>query len=159
MWFFYLHRILESSLNHSLFYTYCIQYIRKSCWLYFKNTSHLPWLPQGPTTTTLVQNPDISAWASVTAPSLFGSQESLPGTSLVAQWLRIRLPMQGTWVRAVVQEDTTCHGVAKPVRVPQLLSLCSRARKPQLLKPAWLEPVLCNKRSHCNEKPVHRNKE
>ena len=29
----------------------------------------------------------------------------------------------------------------------------------QLLKPAHLEPVLCNKRSHCNEKPVHCNKE
>ena len=36
-------------------------------------------------------------------------------TSLVAQWLRIRLPMPGTWVRALVQEDTTCHGATKPV--------------------------------------------
>ena len=36
------------------------------------------------------------------------------GTSLVAQWLRIRLPMQGTQVRALVQEDSTC-GVTKPV--------------------------------------------
>ena len=38
-----------------------------------------------------------------------------PGTSLVAQWLRIHLPMQGTRVRALVQEDATCHGAAKPV--------------------------------------------
>ena len=30
-----------------------------------------------------------------------------PGTSLVAQWLRIRLPMQGTWVPSLVQEDPT----------------------------------------------------
>ena len=37
------------------------------------------------------------------------------GTSLVAQWLRIRLPMQGTWVRALVREDPTCHGATKPV--------------------------------------------
>ena len=29
------------------------------------------------------------------------------GTSLVAQWLRICLPMQGTRVRALVQEDPT----------------------------------------------------
>ena len=36
-------------------------------------------------------------------------------TSLVAQWLRIRLPMQGTWVRALVQEDPTCHGATKLV--------------------------------------------
>ena len=42
---------------------------------------------------------------------------------------------------------------------PQLLSLCSRARKPQLLKPVHLEPVLRNKRSHRNEKPAHRNEE
>ena len=38
-----------------------------------------------------------------------------PGTSLVAQWLRIRLPMQGTWVRALVPEDPTCRGAAKPM--------------------------------------------
>ena len=38
------------------------------------------------------------------------------GASLVAQWLRIRLPMQGTWVRALVWEDPTCHGATKPVR-------------------------------------------
>ena len=44
-------------------------------------------------------------------------------------------------------------------RAPQLLSLSSRAREPQLLKPTRLEPVLRNKRSHRNEKPVHRNKE
>ena len=37
-------------------------------------------------------------------------------TSLVAQWLRIHLPMQGTWVRALVWEDPTCHGATKPVR-------------------------------------------
>ena len=38
------------------------------------------------------------------------------GTSLVAQWLRIRLPMQGTLVRALVRDDPTCHGATKPVR-------------------------------------------
>ncbi|KAJ8778020.1 hypothetical protein J1605_001172 [Eschrichtius robustus] len=40
----------------------------------------------------------------------------------------------------------------------------ARAREPQLLKPVHLEPmhlepVLCNKRSHLNEKSVHRNEE
>ena len=35
--------------------------------------------------------------------------------SLVAQWLRICLPMQGTRVRAVVWEDPTCRGAAGPV--------------------------------------------
>ena len=38
-----------------------------------------------------------------------------PGTSLVVQWLRIRLPKQGTRVRALVQEDPTCRGATKPV--------------------------------------------
>ena len=46
----------------------------------------------------------------------------------MAQWLRIRLPMQGTWVRALVWEDPTGRGANKPVRhkygacEPQLLS-------------------------------------
>ena len=35
--------------------------------------------------------------------------------SLVAQWLRIRLPMQGTRVRALVWEDPTCRGATGPV--------------------------------------------
>ena len=38
------------------------------------------------------------------------------GTSLVAQWLRIHLPMQGTRVRSLVREDPTCHGATKPMR-------------------------------------------
>ena len=37
------------------------------------------------------------------------------GASLVVQWLRVRLPMQGTRVRAPVREDPTCHGAARPV--------------------------------------------
>ena len=37
------------------------------------------------------------------------------GASLVVQWLRIRLLMQGTWVRALVWEDPTCRGATRPV--------------------------------------------
>ena len=37
-----------------------------------------------------------------------------PGASLVAQWLKIHLPMQGTWVRALVLGDPTCRGATKP---------------------------------------------
>ena len=44
-------------------------------------------------------------------------------------------------------------------RVPQLLSMHSRAREPQLLKPACLESVLHNKKSHRNEKPAYRIEE
>ena len=35
--------------------------------------------------------------------------------SLVAQWLRIPLPVQETWVRALVWEDPPCRGATKPV--------------------------------------------
>ena len=38
------------------------------------------------------------------------------GASLVAQWLRIRLPMQGTRVQALAREDPTCRRATKPVR-------------------------------------------
>ena len=41
--------------------------------------------------------------------------ESSGGASLVAQWLRVSLLMQGTWVRALVWEDPTCHGASKAV--------------------------------------------
>ena len=41
--------------------------------------------------------------------------KNLPGASLVAQWLRICLPMQGTRVRALVWEDPTCRGATRPV--------------------------------------------
>ena len=85
-------------------------------------------------------------------------------TSLVAQWLRIRLPTQGTRVRALVQEDPTCRGATKPMNhnywacALQPMSQNYWAHVPQLLKPAHQEPVLHNKRSHCNE-PAHCNEE
>ena len=37
------------------------------------------------------------------------------GASLVAQWLRVCLPMQGTRVRALIWEDPTCRGATRPV--------------------------------------------
>ena len=37
------------------------------------------------------------------------------GTSLVFQWLRIHLPMQGTQVQSLIQKDPTCLGATKPV--------------------------------------------
>ena len=83
------------------------------------------------------------------------------GASLMAQWLRIRLPMQGTWVRALGQEDPTCRGATKPVHhnywawALEPASHSYWAHEPQLLKPGRLEPMLCNKRSHRNEKSAH----
>ena len=87
------------------------------------------------------------------------------GTSLVAQWLRIRPPKQGTRVRALVWQDPTCGRATKPLRhnywacaleptsqnywarVPQLLKpACSRALMLQLLSShaATTELACCN---------------
>ena len=64
-------------------------------------------------------------------------------SSLVVQWLRIHLPMQGTRVQSLVREDPTCRRATKPVshnywacalepsshnywaHEPQSLSLCA----------------------------------
>ena len=40
--------------------------------------------------------------------------ESEMRTSMVVQWLRICLPMQGTWVQSLVREDSTFH-MPKPM--------------------------------------------
>ena len=37
------------------------------------------------------------------------------GASLVAQWLGVCLLMRGTRARALVWEDPTCRGAARPV--------------------------------------------
>ena len=78
-------------------------------------------------------------------------------TSLVAQWLRMCLPMQGTWVQALVREDPTCRRATKPMRhnywacalepashnywalAPQLLKPMPRAHAPQQEKPPQWE--------------------
>ena len=36
----------------------------------------------------------------------------------MVQWLRIHLAMQGTWVRPLVQDDSTCYRAAKPDHAP-----------------------------------------
>ena len=38
-------------------------------------------------------------------------------TSMVVQWLRVCLPMQGTWVQSWVREDSTCLRITKPVHL------------------------------------------
>ena len=51
-------------------------------------------------------------------------------TSLVVQWIRIHLPMQGTWVVSLIQEDPTC---LKP-RHPRA---CCTTGKPALGVSQW----------------------
>ena len=85
-------------------------------------------------------------------------------TSLVAQLIRIRLPMQRTQVRSLVQEDPACNRATKFLSYNycacalEPLSRSYWVHEPQLLKPACLGPVLHSKRNHHNEKPVHHIK-
>ena len=58
---------------------------------------------------------EVSTVAPVTAQLASRIKFSTLGTSLVAQCLRTLLPMQGTWVWALVQEDPTCHRATGPV--------------------------------------------
>ena len=109
----------------------------------------------------------ITPWTilfrSIIPPQMHHINNKRARTSQVAQWLRIRLPMQGTRGWALVWEDPTCHGATKPmchngwVCALESASRSYWARAPQLLKPTCLEPVLHHKRSHRNEKPAHRN--
>ena len=77
--------------------------------------------------------------------------------SLVAQWLRIRLPMQG-----YAGSGPGLGGSQMPwsswARVPQLLSLCSGAREPQLLslRATTTEAHVPRARALQQEKPPQR---
>ena len=57
-------------------------------------------------------------------------------TSLVVQWLRIHVPMQGTCVWSLVWEDLTCHSATMP------LNQNYRACAPQQEKPLPREALI-----------------
>ena len=77
------------------------------------------------------------------------------GTSLAVQWIRIRLPVQGTWVRSLIWEDSTCHGATKPECCNYWAHVLY---SPQFIttEPLRLETMLHNERSH-HGKPVYHN--
>ena len=71
----------------------------------------------------------------------------------MAQWYRICLPVQETWVRILIQEDSTRHGATKPMPhnyracAPEPKSCHCRAYALQLLKPEGLNKVVTAKRN------------
>ena len=72
-------------------------------------------------------------------------------TFLVVQWLRLQLPMQGTWVGPLVQEEPTCHG--NQAHVPR--SPCSATREAIAMRSpvhhAWkVAPAHCSWRKPTN---------
>ena len=79
-------------------------------------------------------------------------QDAYNQTSLVAQQLRICLPMQKTRVQSLVQEDSTCRGATKPQ-----WATITKSTHHNYWSTHALEPVLCNKGSHHDEKPAYRN--
>ena len=48
-------------------------------------------------------------------PKLVQGKKKTSWASLVVQWLGVRLPVQGTRVRALVREDPMCRGATEPV--------------------------------------------
>ena len=73
------------------------------------------------------------------------------GTSLVVQWIRICLAMQGTWVQSLVLEGPTCCRATKPmahnywVSALEPGSCSSWDRVPQPPRPCTLEAVLSHR--------------
>ena len=74
-------------------------------------------------------------------------------TSLVVQWRRIHLPMQGTQVQCLIWEDSTCRGATKSMLhnywtcAPELKSHNYWAPVLQLLKPECWSSVVRNRKS------------
>ena len=100
---------------------------------------------------SLVNKPDPN--------SLFHwSRISEYSTSLVVQWLGVRLSMQGTRVRSLIWEDSTCLGVTK-LMYHQLLSLCSRTLQLQVLKPASLRACALQREATAKRSPSSTNRE
>ena len=111
----------------------------------------LPLLMQGPQVRSLGQGAKIPHDLGPKNPNIKlerycnkFSKDFKSETCLVVQWLRICLTVQGTpvlsWSRKI------------PHASEQLLSPCPATTEA-------LEPGLCVKRSHCNEKPAHDDEE
>ena len=89
-----LHKIPISVSINKVLLKFSHDHLLTSClWLLLRYKGRVEWLQQGPQ----------------------GPQNQKYRASLVAQWLRVCLPMQGTRVRALVWEDPTCRGAAGPV--------------------------------------------
>ena len=79
------------------------------------------------------------------------------GTSLVAQWLRICLPVQGHGLDPWSEKIPCAAEEQSPWEQPELLSLSSRAHRLQLLKPACPQACAPHKKSHHSGKPTHHS--
>ena len=66
------------------------------------------------------------------------------------------LSVQETWVQSLIREDPRCYGATKPMH-HNYWACALELRSHNYWGLHTLEFKLCNKRSHHNEKPAHRN--
>ena len=109
-----------------------------------------------------------SGWNERTLDNNSNPHEEIKSRGFPGGAVAVRNPpasIAGTQIQSLIREDPTCLGATKPVLhnnwacALEPVSHNYWAHGPQLLKPACLESMLCNKRSHCNEKPEHCNEE
>ena len=139
---------LPSSLPHMLFLAILACFFARPHWE--KWAANVTSIVKGPVTHGFILCVTFSdcsrtfsfvVWSG--APHFLASECHKDATTLVIHCLRIHLPMQGTWVRSLVHEDSTCCRATKPV-----------------FHSYWdcaLESKLHNKRSHGNKKPGHHS--
>ena len=97
-----VHRILQARILEWV----AIPFSRGSSW------------PRDETQVSCIAGGFFTSWAPGKPKETEGSHiiDTAFRTSPVAQWLRIRMPKQGTQVWALVREDPACYGVTKPTR-------------------------------------------
>ena len=78
------------------------------------------------------------------------------GTSLIVQWIGIRMAMQGSRIWSLIWKDPTFYRTTK-LMCWNYWACALEPRSCNDWSPHTLEPTLCNKRSHHSEKPVQRN--
>ena len=79
-------------------------------------------------------------------------------TSLVVQWLRIHLPMQGAWVQSLLLEDSTCCRSTKPAHSGACARQWEKPPQWEAHTPTWEQPLLTTARkSPHTEMKTQRN--
>ena len=98
--------------------------------------------------TFLLENTDNNNWCIKTSVR----------TSLLVQWLRICLPMQGTQVQALVWEDSACRGATKPMHhnywSRRTQSPCSATREATMRSPCNATKTQCSHKERKKEKDI-----
>ena len=130
------------------------QDLRPSCGMRDLSLHHVglvPWPGIEPGTPALwVRN--LGRWATREALQYILTINYNGGLPCLVQWLRIHLPMQGTRVPSLVQKDSVCDRVTRPVILYSGAGSAEPTRH-NCWRLSALEPLL-HKRSHHSQKPM-----